>query len=251
MNFIGKYLEGLADLMLPRECIVCGRRLGIQENHLCIYCMADFPFTFFWNFEKNPMAEAFNALISEEMERSGDCSYEAYSRAAALFFYRSGAGYRQIAYRLKYHGDTSAGKYFGHLLGEKIAASPLFGDIDLIVPIPLHPLRLLKRGYNQAEIIASAIANATGAKLCTNLLYRRRRTQTQTKLDKEAKRENVRNAFAVREKTASRLKPKHIAIVDDVFTTGATMHSCHRALRRQFGQDVRISAITLGYVSSY
>lgn len=250
MGVLGDYLKGLADMVLPRECMVCGRKLGIRENYLCIYCMADFPFTFFWQTERNPMADRLNAMITEEMERAGVVRFEPYAYAAALFFYNSEAGYRHIPHALKYRGNIASGQYFGRLLGEKAASSPFLKDIDLVVPTPLHWTRLLKRGYNQAEIIASAFAKATGAELCTKLLNRKKRTGTQTVLDNEAKRDNVRNAFMADEKVAKRYSPTHIAVIDDVFTTGATSHACYRALRALFGTEVRISVLTLGYVTS-
>lgn len=124
--------------------------------------------------------------------------------------------------------------------------------VDLIVPVPLHWTRMFRRGYNQAEVIARTVAlHFPGARVDTGLLVRKRHTVSQTKLSVEAKYSNVRGAFTVRK---SRLKSppatRHILLIDDVFTTGATLAACHEALRSVYGQTVRISAATLAAVET-
>lgn len=234
----------LADMILPRECIVCGDRLDITEKHLCIRCMAELPYTFYWKRRHNPMADRLNGMIQHDI-----AGYEPYSYAIALFYYCSETGYGKIPQVVKYHGDIPAGIHFGSMLGKRILEAEYLSDADLIVPVPLHWTRLWKRGYNQAEMIAKGISGTTGIRIEPRLLYRRRRTRTQTVLDNEAKMDNVDSAFAVRKNILGKLTgTSHILVVDDVFTTGATANACHRALRRNFGPDVRISVATLGFV---
>ena len=181
------------DILLPRTCIVCGRPLLLDERHLCLECLADLPQTYFWQRSHNQMADKFNEVI----QRKEHESFERYAYAAALFFYHREADYRLIPYQIKYHGNISAGRFFGKMLGRRLASSDIYSDVDLVIPVPLHWTRKWKRGYNQAEVIASAVADAMGAELRTDILKRRRRTATQTKLSVEDKTRNVSGAFTL------------------------------------------------------
>ena len=210
----------------------------------------DMPLTRFWERSHNPMADKFNEVIQDSIEAGGP--HESYAYAAALFLYHSEAGYRHIPYQIKYHGNLKAGEHFGTMLGKKLAISPLWLDINMIIPVPLHWTRQWKRGYNQAEVIARAAAEALGVPVRTDILMRKRRTKTQIKLDIKGKAQNVAGAFAVSEDARAIFRNggtvRHIVLLDDVFTTGSTLGACFRALRSVFPPTVRISVVTLGYV---
>lgn len=251
-----KYLfDSVMDVVMPRKCIVCGERLLAREKHLCLYCENDIPLTYNWICEHNQMADRYNAMIQKDMPESCDCCgasrHICYEYAASLFRYDADSAYRHICHNLKYGGNIPAGKYFGKMLGEKLAQSELYRNVGAIVPVPLHWMRKWSRGYNQAEIIAARIALCLGAGLYPRMLVRTRMTKTQTKLDVGQKSSNVSGAFDVRMSYVNSLKDKnirHILIVDDVFTTGATAVACYHALRKVFSPDVRISAVTLAAV---
>ena len=243
----GRILRGLraaGEILLPRLCIVCGQRLLLDEKHLCLDCLADLPQTYYWSMSHNPMADRFNEIIQNE----GSNGHERYAHAAALFFYHSEADYRLIPYQIKYHGNTDAGGWFGRMLGRRLAASTSFSDVDLIVPVPLHWTRRWKRGYNQAEVIGSTVADAMGVPMRTDIIKRHRRTRTQTKMSIDEKARNVVGAFLFSAAPESLEGIRHILIVDDVFTTGSTLYACFSALRSVLPPEVRISVATLGFV---
>lgn len=195
------------------------------------------------------MADRFNEVIQTNIGENGNQEREQYAYAVALFHYTVGSGYRHITHQLKYHGNIRLGRYFGRMLGYCLAGTEWFRDVDLVIPVPLHWSRRLKRGYNQAEVIGRTIAMSLNTETRTDLIRRKRRTATQTRLDIEQKRKNVAGAFEVTE-TAAGLSTeyRHILLVDDVFTTGATVQACFSALRSVFPPSVRISIATLGFV---
>ena len=296
-------LSALSDLMMPRVCLVCGRELTLREKLLCLPCSLDLPFTRFENWEHNPMANKYNERIGLALDQrcpvgtghDGSVTtdpqnvtpdpigglYEPYQRAAALLYYWHGSGYANIPQSLKYGRNFEAGRHFGAMLGRRLAASPLFADVELVVPVPLHWTRRLRRGYNQAEVIARGLAegltggrrsvcegqtrrrlfsfarskHAGGAFLTaadtlpviTDLLRRARYTRTQTKLSAEEKQQNVAGAFVLRPKAVARLKAqgiRHILLVDDVLTTGATLSEAVKPLLPHF----YVSVATIAFV---
>lgn len=254
-------VTAVADFFFPRHCIVCGSNLPADRKHLCGECMEDIPLTYYWDRGHNPMADRLNDLIQRDLDTEPFSQRKPvpYSNAAALFFFRPESGYRHICHQLKYHRNFRAGKTFARMLAQKLAGSALFQDVDVVVPVPLHPLRRFRRGYNQAEIIAAEVAEGLGARMCPGMLRRRRRTGTQTRLDVEHKMKNVSGAFVFgkyetpgtskfRKTRTIGAKPSHILIVDDVFTTGATANACVRVLREKFGPGTRISVATLAAV---
>ena len=264
---VGYWMRAAADMILPRVCVVCGRRLLLQEKHICLECAADMPFTRFETMSHNPMADRFNEVIQRHLVADGVSSgvpqsYERYAYASALFLYKEDSGYKKIPYQVKYHANLAIGKHFGHMLGRRLADSQLFTDVDMVIPVPLHRLRQWKRGYNQAEIIAEEVAAALGVSLRTDILVRRRRTQTQTQLSVEEKVANVTGAFEVSENakciygviphndTNRCTWPKHVLLFDDVFTTGSTLGECFWTLRSVFPPSVRISVATLAFVGA-
>ena len=272
-------IKAVADLLLPRVCVVCGRKLTVVERNICLYCLSELPQTFFWERRHNAMADKFNGLIERELDGDLVGSHlERYAYAVALFFYDGQGDFRKITQQLKYHADLGLGRNFGKMLAHRIGDARHFEDVDVIIPVPLHWTRRWKRGYNQAEVIAGAIAEHLGVDLRTDILKRSRRTRTQTKVDPARKSENVKGAFVVDEHYLHALNSaagqqtgidhdlgrdsisggnsrygydagyRHLLLVDDVFTSGSTLYNCFLALRTVFPPSVRISIATLAFV---
>lgn len=245
-DFLFHGFRAMLDFLMPRTCIVCGKTLLLKERYLCLDCHAGLPLSFYWSQERNVMGNRYNYLLSDYLPE-----YEPYSYAAALFFYASESPYNVITKGLKYHGNTGQGRYFASMLGSLMASQAMFADVDAVIPVPLHWRRRFTRGYNQAEVIARALVKelclsreeGCGAEVLVDVLCRRGRTSTQTRLDASARFKNVSGAFFLRRVPEC----SHILLVDDVFTTGATLAACHLALRRG-GYRGRISIATLGTV---
>lgn len=224
----------LVDLIAPRACVVCGGRLGIHEFFICGSCNLQLPRT---NYADNPyendMARLFWGQLPVE-------------RCAALFFYQGGSGPSQILYELKYKNHPEIGEFFGRMIAEEWNDTGFFEGIDLIVPVPLAKERQRQRGYNQSLHIARGIGSVTRLPIVTNTVSREQFVESQTQKDRWQRNENVEGCFRLNDGSA--LKGRHVLLVDDVVTTGATICSCGREMLK--AGDVRFSILTIGFAKS-
>jgi len=224
-------VASLGDLFFPRMCLVCGEKLDIGTRHLCSRCADDIPLTYFWSWDGNPAEQR---LAEAHVEK-----------ACSLFFYRRDSAYSSLIHNFKYGGDIRLGRRLAGMLAEKMVESGRFTGIDAVVPVPLHPLKKFKRGFNQSDIIGKELAAALGASFEPKLIRRRRFTRTQTRASD--RRSNMKGAFSVNGKTLRRLREAgivRILIVDDVLTTGSTITATATALPDEF----RLTAATLACV---
>ena len=168
--------------------------------------------------------------------------------ASSYLYFKTDDRWRKMVHRLKYGGEWRLGLTFGELYGAELRSSGLYDDIDLVVPVPLHIMKYLKRKYNQSEYIAEGIAKEFGVKVDRRALRRRRNNPSQTRQHASDRWLNVDDLFAVR--NPERLENKHILLVDDVLTTGATLSSCLYALRRDV-PTCRVSIATLAVAGKF
>ncbi|WP_390601613.1 ComF family protein [Bacteroides sp. f07] len=225
---IKDWLGSFLSLFFPRYCIVCGRTLAKGEECLCTMCNINLPRTDYHLRKDNPVEKMFWGKIPLE-------------RATSFFFYRKGSDFRQILHQLKYGGQKGIGAIMGRYMAAELLESGFFEGVDVILPVPLHKKKQQIRGYNQSEWIARGIAAVTGISIDTESVVRRKNTETQTRKSFLERWENVEGIFELNH--AESLVGKHILIVDDVLTTGATTVECASCLTDIEG--IRISILTL------
>jgi len=220
--------DDFVSLLFPRVCQSCGETLVRNEKLLCIFCLADIPYT-------NYHLKRDNIL---EKELWGRCYAE---QAAAMFFYRHGSKVQKLMHRLKYNGVKEIGVFLGEMYGHKLIDSGYLDGIDLIIPVPLHAAKERKRGFNQSRVIANGVSAATGLPVDTKILKRTERSSTQTRKSRVERWENVKDIFKLQD--PGLLQGKHILLVDDVITTGSTIESCINTIKKE--SDVKVSVISL------
>ncbi len=228
---IRRYIRACADVFFPRLCVVCRTRLALDEQQLCISCLHQLPLVRFASFIENPMADRFVGLFP-------------IVRAASCFHYQKGATVNRILFDLKYHDNPQIGYVLGRFMGRMLRARCFFDEVDVILPVPLSRLRRWQRGYNQSEWLARGVAAITGIPVCCDAVRRVRNNPTQTRLDRWRRLENVDSIFGLT-RHSSALSGKHLLLIDDVFTTGATMLSLCDTLKTIPG--VRFSILTLAW----
>lgn len=222
-------LRDIHSLFFPPVCGVCGRVMGEGSDMVCVRCRWEIPLTGFWNDRENPVAAKLHSSVPIE-------------NACSFFYFIHDNGYRNLIHTIKYRGGWKAARKLGMWFGDELRASPLYADIDVVIPVPLHLRRLLSRGYNQSEYLAEGIAKAIGRPMSCGNVRRTKHNRSQTKRSKEERWDNVHGIFAVR--NPSRLAGKHILLVDDVLTTGATLISCAETILRAV-PDCRLSIATI------
>ena len=207
-------LEPLLQLFFPHLCACCGISLHWHEQSCCYSCLKQLPFTDFFDIPNNQVEHLFTGRITVT--------------AASLLYFES--KYTQLMLHLfKYKKRKSIGVLIGQLIAESINNSKRFQSIDLIIPVPLHPRKEKIRGYNQSWIIAKTIGQQLNIQAKNNLLVRNTFTDTQTKKDRLNRWKNVDNKFSTTKD--EQLSGKHVLLIDDVVTTGATAEACLQTLK--------------------
>ncbi len=226
-----KFLKGVAHLIYPQLCIVCNTQ-GVEVNDaFCIDCFSELPFTNQCQLKQNNFKDTFAGKIKIE-------------HGASLFFFVKQGIVQKLIQELKYKNKPNNGTIMGKMLGYEILKSPYFRKIDFVVPIPLHNIKKSIRGYNQSEKIAHGITNIIGAEISVDNVVRIKNTDTQTKMNQEERKQNVSNAFAV--KDVSVFENKHLLIVDDVLTTGSTLLECSNSIKDIQGVKLSFATLAMG-----
>ena len=222
------WLNDFIFLIYPRICACCGNTLWRYEQVICTSCEFHLPKTWFHLEHDNPVSRVFWGRVRVES-------------VASYLYFNKGNRVQALIHQLKYKGRKDIGVYLGSKYGNYLKKTPLFSDVDIVIPVPLHKKREMKRGFNQSEQFGIGLASTMKVQLDTQILYRIKSSETQTRKGRYKRWENVSGIFAVN--NSQQLEGKHILLVDDVITTGATLEACIQVLSTI--HDIHISVATI------
>lgn len=229
---IRESIQHCFSLFYPKLCLVCGTQSPPKKEIICLSCQHKLPQTFFHLEKENPLAERFWGRLPLKA-------------AAALYHFSKGGRTQQLIHQLKYNNKPIVGKQLGQYYGKQLISNPIFGTIDCIVPVPLHPRKQHRRGYNQSAEFAAGLSQGMSIPSFDKALQRRTFTDTQTQKSRQERMDNVFTAFALHQPAL--IKGKHVLLVDDVVTTGATLEACGAQLLQVEG--VQLSLATIGFAA--
>jgi ComF family protein len=223
-------LSDTIHLFYPHICTGCGSDLLGPENLLCLKCISDLPTTNFALYANNPVEKIFWGRIP-------------LTAAHSEYYFSKNSLIQQLIHQLKYKGNIGIGLYLGELMGRSLMESNRFDTVDALIPLPLYPDKERKRGYNQAAIICDGMSSVMNIPVIKNHVLRQRYTDTQTKKHRIERWENVAGSFTCT--IPGRLAGKHLLLVDDVVTTGATLEACGSTIDAI--KNVQLSIATLAH----
>jgi ComF family protein len=223
-----KLINNLLSLFYPRLCAACGDALQQNEQCICLNCMLHLPETQFHKEHFNPLRRVFDGRVPVE-------------EVTALMSYKKANKVQKILHHLKYSGRKEIGKILGEYFGGQLITEERYRNIQYILPIPLHPKKQKKRGYNQSEWIAMGLSKGMGIPYLTDVLVRTHYTDTQTRKSRFARWQNVKEVFEVQ--NPDKVAYTHVLVCDDVLTTGATTEAAIHKLLEVEG--VKVSVVTL------
>ena len=216
-------------LFYPHICTGCGSDLLKAEDLLCLQCIHELPHTEFEKYANNPIERIFYGRINVEAAHAG-------------FYFSKGELMQTLVHDFKYKGNKDIGIYLSKMMAEKMMDSGRFKNIDYLIPLPLFADKEFKRGFNQAKIICDGMSEVMNIPVLANNVTRIRFTETQTKKHRTERWDNVAESFTVQ--NPEPLRNKHIMLVDDVITTGATLEACAQKIAAIAGTKISIITLT-------
>jgi ComF family protein len=230
INTLGAYTKDFLHLIFPHYCEDCGNDVLEESQLLCLQCLAKLPETNFFTAQGNPIEKTFYGRLQVES-------------AAAGYYFTKDSLIQHLMVELKYHNKREIGVYLGKKIGYMLGSSERFTSVDCIVPLPLNEKKLQKRGYNQAAVICEGIAEAWNKPVISNAVERKLFTETQTHKDRVSRWQTMQEVFAL--KNPEVLHDKHVLLVDDIVTTGATLEACGLLMLQIPG--IKLSIATVAY----
>jgi len=224
---MNKWLSGFTGLFFPTICPACKFRMS-DEILLCLKCESHLPETNFHLNMDNPVAKTFWGRVPVKA-------------ATALYYYNKGSKVQNLIHQIKYKGNQKLGVFAGKKLGNILNNSEHFKNIDLIIPVPLHPKKLKIRGFNQSTCIANGISAAIDKPVVELAVSRVSFTNTQTRKNRTDRWQNVKDVFEVTDNEI--LKGKNILVVDDVITTGATLEALLYKIQQQTNAQFYVASL--------
>ena len=230
MNLQHTYFADFVSLIFPELCQACAKSLYRNEELICADCLYHLPYTDFHLQLDNAVAQQFWGRVNLEA-------------ASALLYFSKGSRVQNLMHQLKYKNKPEVGVYLGKLAGKRLQENPVFSAADVIIPVPLHQQKQLKRGYNQSLSFAEGLSEKLSIPVLVDNLIRTISTESQTKKSRILRYENMKEVFAV--KNLTELTGKHILLVDDIITTGATLEACCGVLLEVPGVRISIASIAV------
>lgn len=225
-------LSAFSHLIYPELCLSCGTALNAGEKLICLECRFSLPKTDFHLIKDNPAEKIFWGRVPVQM-------------AASYLHFEKKSGIQSILHHLKYRGKKEIGRMLGHWYGLDLKKSEI-PRFDMIIPVPLHPSKFRSRGYNQSEWFGKGLSESLGIPVVTDNLVRIRKSESQTRKSRFNRWQNVSGIFAVQ--YPERLINRHILLVDDVITTGATLEACAQTILA-LNCGAKISMVTLAFAN--
>ncbi|MCE2825078.1 MAG: ComF family protein [Sediminibacterium sp.] len=227
---LSSWIDPVFWLYFPKNCPACGRPLRLFGANICGRCSQNLPETHFFEAPNNPIEKIFYGRLP-------------ISAGAAAWYFHKNSALQALLFQLKYKSNKDVGLFIGKQMGALLAASERFSSIDALVPVPLHPQALSKRGFNQAALICEGIGQVWHKPVLTGAIARTKHTSTQTKQTRAERWDNMEDAFTIKDPTS--INGKHLLIIDDVITTGATIEACGKTLLTI--KDLRVSVAAAAY----
>ncbi|MGB0849627.1 MAG: ComF family protein [Bacteroidia bacterium] len=227
-----KILQSLGQLILPNLCVCCDGYLSHQEIIICDLCSYSLPRYESFDDKESPLAKKFWGRIELQ-------------NVAGLLNFKGGDNVRKILHQIKYKGNMKLGIEAGKMLGRRLSTSDKFSDIDIVIAVPLHAKRELSRGYNQSELLVQGIRDVWNKESSKSAIERIKYNSTQTKKNRYERYINAKEIFKVTEPEL--LEGKHILLIDDVITTGATIEACGAALLDVKGVKLSVATLAVAY----
>ena len=212
---LAKILNEINNILLPQVCFGCNAQLTRGESVLCTVCRHELPLTDHTFTSDNVVDRMFYGRIPIK-------------KAASFVFFSKNGIVKNLLHQLKYKNQEQIGGFFGDWFGSQLKEEELLQTVDIVIPVPLHPKKEKKRGYNQVSLFARLIAAAIDAEYRDDVLLRAINTKTQTKKDRQLRWENAKNVFQLNPLLEKNFN--HILLVDDVITTGATIEACAKKI---------------------
>jgi ComF family protein len=212
-----QWFADFTHLFFPHTCVGCGSDLLENDQTVCLHCYSQLPETGFCNHPNNPIEKIFYGRLPVK-------------EAMAAYYFTKNSVLQRLIHTLKYRNNPEVGLQLGKWMGVLLQNSGRFTRLDALIPLPLFPEKEKKRGYNQAAVLCRGIADIINVPVVNDLVIRQRFTETQTKKARNERWLNVEGSFIVTDPL--QLAGKHVLLVDDVITTGATIEACGHAINQ-------------------
>ena len=232
MSLLADIKEALLHLAFPHICEGCGTDIIQQDHQLCLHCLSSMPQTEFNLHPNNQIEKIFWGRVP-------------LTQATAQYYYTKESMMQRLMHSFKYRGNRELGFYLGRLMGQSLLTTKRFESVEVLVPLPLFASKERRRGYNQATILCNGMAEFLKKPVLHNVVCRPEHTETQTKKNRVERWQNMEGRFELTD--ARGVEGKHVLLVDDVVTTGATLESCATELLK--APNLRLSIATLCFSS--